>query len=271
MYDYSDPVGREPCRQENRVQEDSEEATVVGITLQTLQRLMSQKKSDELLALYCFYAKTATIQKTQSIYSTTSFTAKGLGWNEDKVRRVKKRLIALKLVEDVPQEKGPSGKFGKPYLIVRYLKRTGPLDSGGPEIGYTGNGGVKCSTGNDAVEGRNHQKETHPHAQAWVEYFENRIQKRIITYYRLNVCRWDTRFLPVTVISPELRNALEMIGHWTDQRLRFEFSYAKQRIQKEKCSRTLVRLIHDAWNHTEHDKADAYFPEKEEAEGCEDF
>ena len=66
----------------------------------TLDRLLKEKNFAELLALYTFYYYTAKWQGTNKAKSTTGYTAKGMGWSEDKVRKYKKQLISLGLVEN---------------------------------------------------------------------------------------------------------------------------------------------------------------------------
>lgn len=142
-------AGPRLCSQEsNRVREDSGESDVVGITFTTLNRIMTQKKPDELLALYAFYAKETKRQKTQRVYSTTGFVANGLKWKEVKVRRVKKRLIEMGLIEDVKPTKRKDGKFGKPYILVRFVSTPPKKSQGGEEGGemLTDSKGSACDT-----------------------------------------------------------------------------------------------------------------------------
>lgn len=200
---------------------------------------MSQKKSDELLALYCFYAKTACIQKTQSIYATNGFTAKGLGWNINKVIRVKRRLIDLKLVDPKEREKGEDGKFKKPYIIVRYVKFTGVVDSDTPAFEYTGNQLHKCSSGKDSVERRNQKKE-YSHSLERVKVVEDENQARIINLYHQKLCGPGSDFLPITELSPELRKVLEVFENTDDESLTEIFEDAKRYHE-----RTLVRILWD--------------------------
>jgi hypothetical protein len=48
-----------------------------------------------------FYYYTAKCQKTNQIKANIDYTAKALRWTEDKVRKTKKALISLGLVEDL--------------------------------------------------------------------------------------------------------------------------------------------------------------------------
>lgn len=132
MFNYAHLEGG-ALRSQAHVREDSPETDVVGITFTTIQRIMTQDKPDELLALYCFYAKETKRQKTQRIWCTTSFVGHGLQWGHEKVKRVKKRLIALGLIENVKAKK-EDGKFTKPYILVRFVSHP----SGFPTTGETG-------------------------------------------------------------------------------------------------------------------------------------
>lgn len=83
--------------------------------------LLKQKNPSDLMALYWFYYYTAKWQKSNNAKSTTSYTAKGLKWGEDKVRQVKKQLIQLELIEDIREKRGKNGKFGKCYIYVKFI------------------------------------------------------------------------------------------------------------------------------------------------------
>lgn len=128
-------ASRSACGQAAIVREDPTESDVVGITYTTIQRIMTQTKPDELLALYCFYAKETKRQKTQRIWCTTQFVCKGLGWGPEKVQKVKKRLREeLGLIEDL-KPKNKDGKFGKPFILVRFISHPSVLPTTGEKEG----------------------------------------------------------------------------------------------------------------------------------------
>ena len=75
-----------------------EDPPVISITKTTIDILLKQDKFDQLNTLYLFYCYVSAWQNTLQIHATTSYTAKGVGWSEQKVKRVKKRLIELTIV-----------------------------------------------------------------------------------------------------------------------------------------------------------------------------
>lgn len=70
-----------------------------------LDLLLKQQNSSDCIALYCFYYYTTKWQKTNQIRCTTEYTAKGLQWSKDKVRKIKNLLRDLLLIEDIITKK----------------------------------------------------------------------------------------------------------------------------------------------------------------------
>lgn len=245
---YSESVGRSACSQESIAREEPE-ATIIGITFETLTRIMQQPKPADMLALYSFYARETARQRTQRIWSTTGFTARGLGWKEEKVRKVKKRLVSLGVVEDVPQVKAENGKYEKAYLLVRYIKSPHLPETGGPVKEGSQNGGAKCLRKEGAAERKNSLKNsTQADAREVVRIktVETSDQARIINlYHRLLVDRKGSDFLPVTKLSPELEKALYMAADWDDETLAAKFGASWRWRQDGSSSRTLVRVLWD--------------------------
>jgi hypothetical protein len=101
---------------------------VINITKPTMDVLLKQNKPDQLIALYIFYCYTAVWQNTLRVRTTTKYTAKGIGWSEQKVRRIKKRLADFGLIEDVQTTK-KDGLFGKRYVRVYYFTVPGKTPS----------------------------------------------------------------------------------------------------------------------------------------------
>lgn len=149
----------ESCRGQAHVREDSPESDVVGITFTTLQRIMTQTKPDELLALYCFYAKETKRQKTQRVYCTTGYVSRGMHWKADRVRKVKKRLIEMGLVEDYRPR--TNGKLGKPYIVVRFIAKPTTLPQNS-ECGDEGRELLTDSKGSAYRKKSKGSKETSP-------------------------------------------------------------------------------------------------------------
>lgn len=90
----------------------------------TYEIILKQENGAELWSLYSFYYYTAKWQKTDCTKATTSYTAKGLGWTEDKVRKHKKQLISLGLIEDMQKRSGDNTKIAGHYIKIKYVMWT---------------------------------------------------------------------------------------------------------------------------------------------------
>jgi hypothetical protein len=85
----------------------------------TIQKFMKYEKDfANLLALYTFYNYHAQLQKTNTPLATNDFVKKGLGWSMDRIKRVKRILKELKLIEVVRK-----GKYYYVYLPFIYTKK----------------------------------------------------------------------------------------------------------------------------------------------------
>lgn len=96
------------------------ENELVIITKQTFENLAAQLNNADLITLYLTYYSIAKWQKTNHIFSTTSFTANRLNWAEGRLRRAKKQLIDMGLIEDL-QKKDSAGKIAGHYIKVNYI------------------------------------------------------------------------------------------------------------------------------------------------------
>jgi len=111
---------------EVRIAEDDANAWSVGITRETIQRIL---KSDlggnpgDMLALWMFYAYTARWQKTNQVKATVSFCMKGLVWGDSRVRNARRGLMSLGLIEDI-QDRSDKGFNKGWYVKVKHLVRT---------------------------------------------------------------------------------------------------------------------------------------------------
>ncbi|CAA6811518.1 MAG: Unknown protein [uncultured Sulfurovum sp.] len=71
-----------------------------------LQRFLKHEKDyANLLALYSFYLYHAQLQKTNQPLATDEFTRKGMNWAIDRVKKTKKLLKEMKLIEVVQKKK----------------------------------------------------------------------------------------------------------------------------------------------------------------------
>jgi hypothetical protein len=66
------------------------------------QKFMNEgKEFQNLLALYIFYTYHAQLQKTNQVFATNKFVKKGLGWGEEKIKRIKAILKKLGVIQMV--------------------------------------------------------------------------------------------------------------------------------------------------------------------------
>jgi hypothetical protein len=118
--------------------------TVIGMNVITMERILKCRdkfNAGDMIALWMFYAKNARYQGTFRIWSTTGFTAKGLGWTEAKVRKAKLGLEFLGLIENF-QAKDERGSVKRCYVRVFHLvseRKTHP-----DEIAEGGKPADKC-------------------------------------------------------------------------------------------------------------------------------
>jgi len=85
----------------------------------TIQKFMGYKKDfANLVALYTFYIYHAQLQNTNTPSATNNFVRGGLGWSFDKIKRIKRILKELKLVEVVRK-----GKYYYIYLPFIQIKK----------------------------------------------------------------------------------------------------------------------------------------------------
>ena len=95
------------------------ENELIIITKQTFDAFLRSDFPADLIALYNFYYYTAKWQETNQPKCTTGYTAEGLKWSEAKVRRAKKELMRLGLVEDVQQK--VNGKVTGCFIKLNYI------------------------------------------------------------------------------------------------------------------------------------------------------
>lgn len=104
----------------------------------TMDILLKQKKPAELISLYAFYYYTAKWQKTNRPYCTTSYASNGIKYGLNKIRRIKKQLKDIGLIDDYTVYDDKTKKIKGWYIIVKYIFKqetiknhtTGIRDSG---------------------------------------------------------------------------------------------------------------------------------------------
>ena len=90
----------------------------IVIHAHTLQKFMKYGKDyASLIALYAFYIYHANNQKTNQPLATNDFVKRGLGWSLDKIKRIKRILKELKLIEVV--RKGLKYYVRLPFIYTR--------------------------------------------------------------------------------------------------------------------------------------------------------
>ena len=103
----------------------------------TFDRLLKSETPADSIALYTFYYYTAKWQGTNQPKCTTAYVANGLKWSESRVRKAKKELLDIGLVEDITS-KDESGKIIGHFVKVNYfslstLKETHTIEN--PQCG----------------------------------------------------------------------------------------------------------------------------------------
>lgn len=83
--------------------------------------LLKQEKFAELIALYSFYYYTAKWQKTNTPKAVNSYVARGLQWGGDKVKKYKKQLIELGLLETVRKKNETTNQIIGHYIKVNFI------------------------------------------------------------------------------------------------------------------------------------------------------
>lgn len=91
------------------------------LTKQTVDIFLKQKNNSELIALYVFYYYTAKWQKTNQPKCTTDYVANALHWDIRKVRKAKKQLIEIGLIEDVRKVDPETKKVVGYYIKINYI------------------------------------------------------------------------------------------------------------------------------------------------------
>ena len=131
---------------------------VINITKTTMDRLKDEPNSGDLVSLYMWYCYVAVWQETNTIWANVSYMAKLTKWSQNKIRRVRKQLLRLELIEDI-QKRETSGTFTKRYVAVRYLPVVRISRS-------TVNREPMCLTINKEVLGINNYRENAAHSRS---------------------------------------------------------------------------------------------------------
>lgn len=114
----------------------------------TFDLLLDQKDSKNCIALYMFYYYTAKWQGTNQPKATTLFTAKALQCSPEIIRRTKKVLIDLGLIENIVK-KDKNNKITGHYIKVKFIWKNEKLNESHPKVfPQCGKSGGKCLKSN---------------------------------------------------------------------------------------------------------------------------
>ena len=86
----------------------------------TFELFLKQENPTDCTMLFLFYYYTSKFQNTNQIKALTCFTAKGLKWTEERVRKTKKVLLNLEIIEDMQDRKG-TGKMASRYILLKVI------------------------------------------------------------------------------------------------------------------------------------------------------
>lgn len=89
-----------------------------------LRKILEQDKPSDLIALYTFYYYIARHQQTKTPKISTPLTSKLLRWPEERVRKKKKELSKLGLINPFVK-RNKKGKIAGHFIEVKFMKRRG--------------------------------------------------------------------------------------------------------------------------------------------------
>jgi hypothetical protein len=101
---------------------------LIIIPKSTLDQLLKTNNPSDCIALYTFYYYTAKWQGTNQPKCTTNYSSTGLNISKDRIRRAKKELIELELIEDIVGRKKDSSKFNEWYIKVNFIFKKKTVD-----------------------------------------------------------------------------------------------------------------------------------------------
>lgn len=123
-YCFYNATGEAPVRaffMEKIMEQNFIEDNIVILSKQTIDEFLKQENPADLISLYIFYYYTAKWQKTNQPKCTTSYAAKGLKKSEDWIRKTKKVLIDLGLIEDHKDIDKETKKVKGWYIKLNYI------------------------------------------------------------------------------------------------------------------------------------------------------
>jgi len=116
------------------------EDQLIILTKPILDLFLKHDNPSDLIALYTFYYYTAKWQKTNQPKCTDEYVQNGLHWSYGRLRKTKKILMELKLIEQIIN-KNNNGKIQGYYIKIRYILKQ---ETTNPVL-------LKCSSGNPST------------------------------------------------------------------------------------------------------------------------
>ena len=190
-----------------------------------LQRFLKYGKDyANLLALYSFYLYHAQLQKTNQPLVTDEFTRKGMNWAIDRVKRIKKILKEMKLIEVVQKQ-----KYYYVHLFYIYTKK-----KIGEILGNTTENQNTSKTEDLSPKKEKTESETKPKPSLlsvpsvltkWIEYCD----KNGIRYGKNNLIYWENKLKNRLTIDQEEAVYIAINKRWKNFYIRpiEESSYHK--------------------------------------------
>ncbi|MBU1668080.1 hypothetical protein KKC13_06640 [bacterium] len=146
-----------------------------------LQRFLKHGKDyANLLALYSFYLYHAQLQKTNQPLATDEFTRKGMNWAMDRVKKTKKLLKEMNLIEVVQKE-----KYYYVHLFFIYTKKKIGEILGNATTSHKKNATPKKETKEATTEPKNEPTLLN----SWLLYCD----KNAIKYSKNNLKYWNKK------------------------------------------------------------------------------
>jgi len=109
------------------MQQNLIENNLLILSKQTYDLFLKADNPMDLVSLYTFYYYTAKWQETNQPKCTTKYAAVGLRCGEEKIRRVKKQLIELGLIDNIVAKDKETGKVIGHYIRLNYIWKTGTI------------------------------------------------------------------------------------------------------------------------------------------------
>lgn len=167
--------------------------------------LLKQEKPADVLALYVFYYITAKWQNQKNARCTTEYAANGLKWTGTRIRKTKKILIELGLIENVIK-KDSTGKIIGHYVRVnfKWIKEHYDLPTDHPyEI-------AQCGQNDSVVNRKTNTTYTLSKIQQEEENKKNTKEKTSKKYFKL-----ATKLSKIIQTKKNIKHTSKQLNQWS--------------------------------------------------------